>query len=121
MLLFSLALYGIQVLNNDHDQLILLATTGFFSSIQWTVWLFIPLIQVIQYAVYFYYISVSILTTLSYFKAARVSHFGSQIKETALEIRARPFQYQDTPQLHLDSFVTYCSNVELKVCYISNG
>ena len=36
-------------------------------------------------------------------------------------IRARPFQHQDTPQLDLDSFATYCSNIELKVYYISQG
>ena len=42
----SLALYGIQVLQIDHEEVALLATTGFLSAIQWIIWLFIPLIQV---------------------------------------------------------------------------
>ena len=41
-----IALYSLQQLEPNDDNLILAAIAGFLSSVQWTVWLFIPLFQV---------------------------------------------------------------------------
>ena len=41
-----LAFYGIQVLNGDHNEVILHAIAGFVTVVRWTLLLFIPLIQV---------------------------------------------------------------------------
>lgn len=90
------SLYSLQQLKPDDDDLVLAAITGFLSSIQWTVWLVIPLIQ-----------------------AARVTHAGTQLKEKAMEIRSRPFLYMNAPQIELDSLIIYCSNVHLKAKLLS--
>ena len=55
------------------------------------------------------------LVNEQHFQAARVTYFGKQLQNMALEIRSRPFHYRDTPQIDLDSLVTYCCNVEMKV------
>ena len=49
-------------------------------------------------------------------QAARVTHSGYMVKETALEIRSRPIGYENTQRYELDSFVIYCSNLTLTVC-----
>ena len=41
-----LALYGIRELNGEHDEVVLLAITGFLTVVRWTVLVFIPLMQV---------------------------------------------------------------------------
>ena len=62
------------------------------------------------------YLTLSLTLSLSLSQAARVTRSGVWVKKTALEIRSRPYIYKDTPQLELDSFVTYCSNLNMTVC-----
>jgi hypothetical protein len=91
-----MAIYGLQRLHKSDPDLVLIAISESLAVIQWALWLFIPLIQ-----------------------ASRVTNAGYWLKKTALEVRSRPFNYKDTPQLDLDSFVTYCSNVQLQAKLIS--
>jgi hypothetical protein len=90
------SLYNLHTLSGDDENIVLIGVTGFLAVIQWSLWLFIPIIQ-----------------------AARVTYFGNKLKETALEIRSRPFRYRDIPQIDLDSLVSYCCNVEMKATLIS--
>ena len=48
-------------------------------------------------------------------QAARVTHACDALKDTGPEIRARPMQYRQTPQLDLDSLVNFISSLELRV------
>ncbi|XP_019856109.1 PREDICTED: uncharacterized protein LOC100635115 isoform X2 [Amphimedon queenslandica] len=86
-----ISLWGLQKLQHSDPDLVIVATTSILGTIQWVLWLLLPLIQ-----------------------AARVTHSGCWLKKTALEIRTRPFSYRDTPQLDLDSFVNYCGSIQLK-------
>ena len=44
-----------------------------------------------------------------------MSRAGKWLVRTSLEIRSRPYSYKDTPQLELDSFVTYATSVDFRV------
>lgn len=48
-------------------------------------------------------------------QAARVTHACELLKDVGPEVRARPYQYQNTPQLDLDSLVSYLYSVDLRV------
>ena len=52
---------------------------------------------------------------LSPSQAARVTYECNKLKESGPFIRTRPFQYSNTPQLDLDSFVTFTQAVKLRV------
>ena len=41
-----IALYNLHQLSPYDDDLLIIGVTGFLSTIQWTFWLFVPLIQV---------------------------------------------------------------------------
>lgn len=49
-------------------------------------------------------------------QAARVTREGRKLKNHAISIRARPFQYANTPQSDMDSFLQYTQAVHLRVC-----
>ena len=49
-------------------------------------------------------------------KAARVTRACTKLKKTASEIRSRPYNYKDTPQLDLDSILSYTTGLNLSVC-----
>lgn len=47
-------------------------------------------------------------------QASRLSSTCNELRYIGLELRARPFGYQDTPQADLDSIVIYTTNLRLK-------
>ena len=48
-------------------------------------------------------------------QAARVTRSCMRLKKAATEVRARPYSYNDTPQLDLDSLVTFTSSLNMSV------
>ena len=49
------------------------------------------------------------------FQAARVTNAAERLKDTGPEIRARPLQYMNTPQLELDSYIQLTQAARLRV------
>ena len=48
-------------------------------------------------------------------QAARVTRSCMRLKKAASEVRARPYSYNDTPQLDLDSLVIFISSLNMSV------
>ena len=48
-------------------------------------------------------------------QAARVTRSCMRLKKAASEVRARPYSYNDTPQLDLDSLVIFTSSLNMSV------
>ena len=48
-------------------------------------------------------------------QAARVTDACDKLKQTGPEIRARPWQYTNTPQLDLDSYIQLTQAVRMRV------
>ena len=48
-------------------------------------------------------------------QAARLTSYCRRLRRLGLEIGARPFSYQDTPQLVLDSFLQYTTSTKYTV------
>ena len=52
-----------------------------------------------------------------FIQASRVTGAGLQLRNSGVHIRSRPFQYTNTPQSELDSFVLYMHALKLKVSH----
>ncbi len=48
-------------------------------------------------------------------QAARVTHACERLKDVGPEVRARPYVYETTPLLDLDSLVSYLQSTRLRV------
>ena len=59
--------------------------------------------------------------THTHTQAARVTYMCERLKDSGPEIRARPLQYRHTPQLDLDSVVSFLGAVDIKVCVGYHG
>ena len=59
--------------------------------------------------------------THTHTQAARVTYMCERLKDSGPEIRARPLQYRHTPQLDLDSVVSFLGAVDIKVCIGYHG
>lgn len=58
-----------------------------------------------------------IISLLLFPQAARVTRSCMRLKKAASEVRARPYSYNDTPQLDLDSLVTFTSSLNMSVSH----
>lgn len=90
------ALYGLQKIHAGQRNFVQAAIVGALSAIQWTSILILPLLQ-----------------------ASRLTRACSKLKKVSLELRARPYSYKDTPQLDLDSLVTYTSGLSMSAKLVS--
>lgn len=88
------AVYGFYNTNeSDHP---MAGVLGLLSSLQWVFVLTLPLIQ-----------------------AARVTRACTKLKKTVSEIRSRPYNYKDIPQLDLDSLLSYSNGLDLSAKLVS--
>ncbi len=62
--------------------------------------------------IYMYNIFIS---SLSLCQAARVTHACERLKDMGPEVRARPYVYETTPLLDMDSLVSYLQTTRLRV------
>ena len=128
------------VVNTPHSLVVVL---GFLAALQWTSIFIIPLVQVssvilklrkltaqnisftlkrlwpLMFLQYFSTINLFIFLCLIDLtlctQAARVTRSCMRLKKAASEVRARPYSYNDTPQLDLDSLVVFTSSLNMSV------
>ena len=53
--------------------------------------------------------------THTHTQAARVTHAAELLKDVGPEVRARPYVYEMTPLLDLDSILSYLQTVKIRV------
>ena len=119
----SLEKVGENISNTVGRDLSLVMVTGFLASLQWFFMFALPMVQVMvtislkrNCTVILCRDSAIDISILMLMQAARVTRAGRWLVRTGLEIRSRPYNYKDTPQLELDSFITYSSTIDFSVC-----
>lgn len=125
----SPAIITLDIISNEPNvsDVALGTITAGLNSILWVGLVCFPFVQV-RLANYYQYNATlnALLSPLLYplpfpshlpthIQAARVTDTCEKLKATGPEIRARPLQYINTPQIELDSYITFLRAVRLRV------